>query len=205
MASILTIVTAATVRALTTRDAVKGDLSLSGSGDDAWIDAQILAVSASIEAWCGRVFARETVAETWRNFCQEMVILDRAPVASITTVIEDDVTLAASDYDLDAQKGVIYRLSGDCRTWWRAQKLVVTYAGGFLLPSQVGANLPADIERACRLAVVSAFQQRGRDVMIRSESDTNIGSVSYLDPRGGTEALPPQVAGMLAPYKRWSV
>ena len=205
MASILTIVTAATVRALTTRDAVKGDLGLSGSGDDAWIDAQILAVSSAIEAFCGRTFARETVTETWRGFCQELVILDRAPVASITSVVEDGVTLAASDYELDAQKGLIYRLSGDCRAWWRTQKLVVTYAGGFLLPGQVGANLPADIERACRLAVVSAYEQRGRDVMVRSESDTNIGSVSYLDPRGGMGMLPPHAADALALHKRWSV
>ncbi len=205
MASILSIVTASPFRALTTRATVQADLGLVvPSPDDAWIDAEISAASTAIEGYCSRVFARETLREQWRDISLEKLILARAPVVSITSVVEDGVTLASTDYELDAATGFLWRLSGDARTHWRAQKVVVTYLAGYLLPGQSGRDLPADIERACRLAVVSAFQQRGRDVMIRSESDTAIGSISYLDPRGGMEALPPQVAGLLGPYRMLS-
>ena len=74
-------------------------------------------------------------------------------------------------------------------------------SAGWALPNDASPTLPADIRRACIQLVASLYGARGRDLMVRSESAQDVGQVSYLDPRAGMEALPPQVAGLLAPYR----
>lgn len=200
--SLLTIVTPATVTALTDLTAVKLELGISGTAEDAYLQAQIANASAAAMAWCARVFAREVVSEVWRpELALEVLSLSRYPVATISSVVEDGTTLASTDYELDAEAGMLWRLSSDERTAWRARKITVAYTGGFLLPGQTNRSLPADIERAAVLMVAAAYNARGRDPMLRSEGAQGIGQVSYLDPRAGMEAMPPQAAALLGPYR----
>ncbi len=206
MNSLLTIVTPATVTALAELATVKLELCISGTAEDAYLQAQIATASAAASAWCGRVFAREVVSEVWRPTASlESLALSRYPVASIASVVEDGVTLASTDYEMDAEAGMLWRLSSDARTAWSARKITVAYTGGYLLPGQTNRTLPADIERAAVLMVAATYNARGRDPMLRSEGAQGIGQVSYLDPRAGMEAMPPQAAALLGPYRSLTV
>jgi hypothetical protein len=202
MASILTIVTPATSTALTDVSAAQAELDITGTTDLAYLQHQIAVASAAIVSWCGRVFAREVLREVWRDLCwQEALSLSRFPVVSIASVIEDGVTLASTEYECDLEAGLLYRLSSDERTRWNARKITVNYTAGYVLPGNDGRNLPYDVQRACTLIVTAQHNARGRDPMIRSESAQDVGQISYLDPRAGMEAMPPQAAALLAPYR----
>lgn len=204
--SLLTIVTPATVTALTDLASVKLELGVSGSTEDPYLQAQITQASAAIVSWCGRVFAREVVSEVWRlDADTQPLSLARYPVVTITSVIEDGTTLAGSDYELDADAGMLWRLASDERAAWRARKITVAYTAGYLLPGQVGRTLPADVERACILMVAAQYNAQGRDPMLRSDGAQGIGQVSYLDPRAGMEAMPPQAAALLWRYRSLTV
>lgn len=201
-ASLLTVTVPAAATALTDLASVQAELGLGAQQDVTYIEKQIAAASAAIVSWCGRVFARETVREVWRPEREiECLMLARVPVASITSVVEDGITLDAAAYELDPEAGFLWRLSCDERTPWRTRKLTVTYIAGYLLPGQNGRNLPTDIERACILMVAAQHNARGRDPLLRSEGAQGIGQVSYLDPRAGMEAMPPQAAALLQPYQ----
>lgn len=202
MPSLLTIITPATATALTDAGAVQAELNQAGVEDIVYLQQQIGAASAAIVSWCGRVFAREVLSEMWRDVCwQESLSLARLPVVSIASVVADGVTLSASDYECDMQAGQLYRLSSDQRTRWNARKVTVQYTAGYLLPGVTGRTLPHDVQRACTLMVAAQYNARGRDPLLRSESAQDVGQVSYLDPRAGMEAMPPQAAALLAPYR----
>lgn len=202
MKSILTVTTPAAARALCTLAAVKAELSITGTTLDAQLNLRIADASAAIEGYCGRQFCRQGLTEVLRGVCVEELRLAQRPVASITSLTADGALLVSgTDYEADTEAGVLYRLSSDAHVWWSAAKITVVYAAGYLLPDQASADLPADVARACVLTVCAAQLSQGRDLSIRSESAQDVGQVSYLDPREGMEALPPQVAGLLARHR----
>ncbi len=202
MSSILTTITPATVTALTDVPSVQAELGLTGQTEAGYLRGQIAQASAAISSWCGRAFAQETVREVWRpDRCVESLSLARFPVTNIASVVEDGTTLASSDYEVDPDSGLLYRLISDERTAWRARKITVQYTGGYILPEQANRTLPHDVQRACILMVSAAYLAKGRDPMLRSESAQDVGQVSYLDPRTGMEAMPPQAAALLQPYR----
>src|ERR1044071_9207493 len=98
----LTVKTPATSFDLTDIDTVKDELEISGSESDDRLARYITEASRAIATWCNRVFGKETVAETFRNGeGLECLVLARRPVVSITSIVEDGVTLSSSDYELD--------------------------------------------------------------------------------------------------------
>ena len=151
--------------------------------------------------YCGRAegFGRATVAQTERDIYAPCIVLDRDINPAITSVVEDGVTLAASNYELDGS--LLYRLSDDSRTQWAAAKVVITYAAGYVLLT----DTPQDLERACIATLAAIYAARGRDPRIRSEAADGVGSVSYLDPKAGAEALPVEAAALLSPYRKISL
>lgn len=206
MPPLLTVTVPATTTALTDLASVQAELGLSGGGDDAYLQAQIAAASAAIVSWCGRVFARESVQEVWREYSPMACLsLARQPVTALASVVEDGITLAAADYELDASAGMLWRLSDEDRVCWRGRKVTVAYTAGYALPGEPSRTLPHDVQRACTLMVAAQYNARGRDPMIRSQSAQDVGQVSYLDPRAGMEAMPPQAAALLHPYRAFIV
>jgi hypothetical protein len=206
--SILTITTAATTanQRLCTLAAVKAELGISGTGEDAALDLLRDSASAAIASWCGRVLAEEVVQQLWRPICwAEVLILRRRPVTAISSITEDGVAVAAGDRELDADAGMLWRLSDDVRFTWRASKIIASYTAGYRVPDQATPTLPADIQRAAVLTVAAMYRAKGRDPMLRSVNIPDVGAESYLDPRAGMEGIPPQAAGLLAPYREISV
>ncbi len=203
MSSILTVTVPATSRVLVDVQTVRQELGIPDSEDSVTIQRMIRAASAVIEKWCRRVFALETVQEVFRGATAECLNLARYPVASITSVLADRVTLTADEYELDAEAGQLWRVSG-CRIGWRSQKATIVYTAGYILPPDVNCTLPEDLHQACITLVTSYYLGQGRDLSVRSESTDGVDSISFLDPRSGMEALLPQVAGMLDPYRRFA-
>lgn len=201
MDRILTVTSAASSFALTTLAAVRSDLGVDiTTVPDADLAALIADASGAIASFCGRVFAREGVTETFRRtgrWAPPALALTRRPVASIASVTEDGTALSAGDYELSAADGMLYRLSADARTCWTGTKIVVAYTGGWLLPGAGGANLPAEVERACRQAVAALFHGRDRDPTMRSESTADVSAQSWLDPDAADGGLPAPVAAVL--------
>jgi len=200
--NLLTVSTPAVSRSLTTIAAVQGHLGLP-TADPATVADLIRRVSAAVDVFLRRTVARETVQEIYRLAEPEPHLwLERAPVATITSVTADGVALAADEWEADLDAGLLYRVDGDDRITWQDRRVVVIYTGGWILPGATGSNLPADIEMACLVAIADAYLARGRDPRLRSESADGIGAASWLDPRPEHLGMPHQAAELLAPWRR---
>lgn len=226
MLRFLTVATPATSYDLTVLATVKAEFDVSGSADDAVLADLIRQASGDIASYCGRVFAEEAVTETfrlgddacdgdWRGYGQgwarykpgrggaEPLCLDRWPVSSITSVVEDGTTLDADDYQLKASNGLLYRLSDDVIVPWSGLKVVVTYVAGY----ELLAELPYEIERACLDLVKMRYYGRDRDPLLRAEKILDVTesqwTASTSTPRRG--GLPEEIARRLDDYRRVEV
>lgn len=190
------IVNANTDRDLTTLTAVKAELGDAGVSDDQ-LQRFITQASNVIAGYCNRVFAIETVRETFRfNLSVADVMLARYPITEVVSIVEGETTLTADDYELNPATGIIHRLSPSGAIWrWRQGKIVVTYKAGFVLPG----DLPEGIERACITLVKNYVASGDRDPMVRSESSDGVGSTDYFS--GAGAGLPPEVEGLISLYR----
>jgi uncharacterized phiE125 gp8 family phage protein len=207
MPPILTVITPATAaqRRLCAVEAVRAELLIDGVDQDYLLLPLIDAASQQVAGYCRRVLALETVRETWRlTERPECLLLRRHPVTAITSVIEDGVTLAGTDYDLDADAGFIWRLDGETRIGWAQATVQVTYSAGYVGPGQSSPTLPYDIQRATVLLVSMAYNSRGRDASLRSVNLQGVVAESYQMPTPGSGGMPTAIADMLAPYREWA-
>jgi hypothetical protein len=201
----LTIITPAAARALTTVDATKAELRETGAGDDGWFALSIDRATAAIEHWCRRSFAAETVRESvWLTGPAESVSLSRWPVLSVASLLEGGAPLPPDAFEVDGAAGLAYRLTGpDTRRMWRAGRIVATYTAGYVLPGDPGRTLPEDLERAAIMLVRNWWYDRDRDPLVKAEQTDSIGRTEYWvgAPAGGA-TLPPEVEGLLQPYRQ---
>lgn len=201
----LTVITPAASRRLTTVPAVREELGFeAGIPTDDVILGLIDAATSTIESFCNRVFARETVLETLRPERQlRRMVLERFPVTTVASIVENDETLAPADYELNPSYGIVLRLHGDRLDSWCTGKILITYTAGWLVPDQVSTDLPKDIERAALRLVGAYWSTRSRaDSLVKREDVQGIGSVEYWMP-GQRNALPdPEAEQLLSPYRR---
>lgn len=201
MLSKLSVVTASSTFDLTVLSTLKADLGITNNDEDAKISRFINLASNMCAVYCDRVFARETVTETYRlPTTLNALALSRYPLASITSVVEDDTTLTASQYETNDPAGLIYRVEDDVRQDWAAAKIVVTYVGGYELID----GLPFGIEQAAIALAKMLYFNASRDPMLRSVDVPGVISESYAQPGvfgGLTGALPGDVAALLDPYR----
>ena len=199
----LTVVTAATSRRLTTVEAVKATLGITGADQDAQIGALIDRASGMIASYCRRVFACERLRQRFERTYATTITLARFPVA-VRSVSTDGAALGIDAWAVDSEAGLLERLGpGGCGRPWLGNATVAEYDAGYQLPGQAAVEgvppLPADIEGAC-ITLVSALRfSASRDPMLRSESTENVGSASWIA-SAEMGALPPQVADALAGY-----
>ena len=169
--SILVVTAPAARPGLTTVAMAKRELGITGSADHDFLEDLILQASAAIEGWCRRVFGREEVTEMFRLSAERAVLhLARWPNITLASIGENDVTLAADDWELDAATGELWRLDdADRRVAWPAAKIVVAYAAGYVLPGDPQRDLPEGLERACLETVKARWFARLRDPLAKSE------------------------------------
>lgn len=195
--SILTVLIAATTHDLTTLDTAKEDAPSTGISDAIYA-RYVREASHAIRDYLGRTLAEEKVAETWR--CVEMpcLRLDRYPVSTVHSVVENGVTLASTDYEFDAVTGLIYRLSSDTRVNWCADKLVITYTAGYALLDGV----PFALETACLAMIKNKIASRGRDPALKRLTVDGVGTEEYwVGAMGDNAAMPPEVEALLVPFR----
>lgn len=171
----------------------KSALSITGSDQDAKIATWIDQASAAISTYCGRVFAVEQVEEVIRpSYGCVGLVLARFPVISIASIIEGEATLTSDDYEANLSSGTVDRIWSNRYACWSRDPVVVTYTAGF-------ASIPADVQRACIVTLQHIQSNAGRDMTLRSSATTDILSESWFAP--SSDALPPEVASLVAPYR----
>lgn len=224
----LVVTTPASNRNLTTVDAVKLDLGLTGGAHDDWIASVLPRISARVETYCERIFARETVTETWnatRGQAQTdtrptierlegterpSLRLSRTPTSGTPTITltdgEDTEVLETDEYSLDPATGLLLRLNDVGRPiYWPAYKIDVAYTGGYLLPDQEGRDLPYDLEGAAIDMVKLRYHSRLRDPSLKSETVDLMGSQTFWMPGQGDTDIPETIRAVLDGYRRISV
>lgn len=166
----MTVTTAASDLQLLTigemRDAAGAD---DGSSDIA-LSALGLRIAADIMAECNvatgsganPTLRRETLTEVLRGVHADEIVLRRRHDITITSVVEDGVTLDAADYVVDPESGILNRLESDMPVSWCAQKVTIVYAAGFDTVPQDLKDAATDFFRASWLALT-------RDPLVRSE------------------------------------
>jgi hypothetical protein len=203
MNSILTVTTPASSYDLTLVATVRTELGITNNDEDTKITGWIRQASATIAKHCNRVFASETLTETFRGVAnREILQLTRWPVSSITSITLDDDEAAldsAADYEFDGANGHVFRLVSDLRTNWVANKIVVVYVAGYTLL----AELPYDIERAAILLVKQYRFSAKRDPLIKSVDVFEVQRTDYVWggslPGSGAD-LPAEVEQLINPY-----
>jgi len=200
----LTIITPATSSDLTTLAAVKAELGLTSSADDAKLSDYISQASDAIANYCNRAFAREEVEETIRvSHMQGSLTLTRFPVSSVSTIVESDEELTTGDYEIEADIGSLRRLRNDAPATWCRGKIVVTYEAGFLLPGESGRNLPTDIERAAIMLTLRYYSTDAQAQLLRRETIEGIGSTEMFAP--SASGLPIEVEALIERYRQIAV
>lgn len=207
MNSLLTVLAASNTYDLTILATVKGELGITDQTLNDQIDAWIDQASAAIAAYCNRVFGLETVQEEFwpdrSDILTEGVAplrLERWPVSSVTSVVEDGVTLVSgTNFRIDTKVGHLIRLdSNGWPTSWPAEAIVVVYVAGYTLLD----GLPQDIERAAITMVKQAYFRARRDPSIKQESIPGVRDVSYWIATGiDAGNMTPDVVNLLAPYR----
>jgi hypothetical protein len=167
--------------ALLTLDELKGMLNvpLSNTGEDAQLQMWIDQYSDVVATMCNRVFAYETVAETWRSesapFDRALLFLTRYPVA------DADITAVESPRGniLDPAGYEVENVSGKLRiegAW--TEPVTVTYSGGYHLPDEA----PPALKAATGLLVQAAqMQSKVPASSVRSVAHGET-RVQYFDP-----------------------
>lgn len=197
------IITPAESTRLTTLDAVKADLGITGGASDDALGTLIDQFSDTIAAWCGRTFGIATMRETLdiTRLCDRgVVLLERWPIVSVDSVSVAGISYAGHLYYVSRENGSL-RMRGAVSgfTLWPVGETVVTYRTGYLLPGESDRTLPHDIERACILMVRGAWHSMGRDPLLRSEETTGVASFSYF--AAGATAVPLEAQALLSPYQ----
>ena len=204
--SLLTVLTPASSRALTTLANVKDEIDVTVDDSDARLERWIAEESERIETYLGRVLAQEVVQETfrlhdranWLTGARDSLRLARRPVAAIASVEVDGVALATDDYELDAAAGLLYRLCGHRRVRWFGCTVVVRYTAGY---ASISA-LPRPIEAACLGLIRHRWAARGRDPMLRSLAIPGVATEQYWVGTTGEDGdMPPEISALLDPFR----
>jgi hypothetical protein len=165
----LTVTAAASVTALTTLAAVKAEMRITDTSQDAYLTSRIDDASAMIADHCNRVFARETVTEVFRprRMRHEPLMLARTPVIAINAVLEDGDIIAGGSNTIVV---------------WSANGGVVTLAGGGALPTDPPAT-PGSLWDNGGMVCITDGSAPAPAVAVY-EVDTSAGFVWRLDADG---------------------
>lgn len=200
----LTVLTPATYRRLTTRLAVE---LATGYSPENYM--RITAASGMVQAYLGRTLAIEEVEETFlQTRASWSLCLSRWPVREVVSVVEDGRDVAQSEFEVDGPTGILRRRWNGRAASWMAVPISVRYWAGYILPQEIieepaDRDLPADIEQAVILLVAAAASATSRDPSVRR---TQIGAVEveFFNTAGGavTTGLPPAVLALLEPHRQ---
>ena len=163
-------------------DTLKLDLGITVDTDDEYLQRAISRASVAIMGYCGRVFAVETVTDSFSPNGSSSLVCSHYPVIEVES--------ALGGYNLDMRRGLICHPTS---SWTSA--FSITYSGGY-------EEIPLDLQAAV-LEVVKAIQfNRTRDPQLRSESIlSGLYAYTLFDSKSLPAGTPGQVAGILDRYR----
>lgn len=154
----------------------------------------MLATATSIaERYCNAAFRRQTITKTFNGGACTVALT--APVLSVTSVTVDDATLAATDYQLDAVAGLLWRgTSYDGQVWSPgAGNVSVTWVAGY-------ANPPLPVVQGVLELLSHLWESRqgtvprfGPGGSIDPADSSSSGTLTFLVPYRVREMLDPYV------------
>lgn len=199
ISSLLTVLTSASSRALTTLATVKDEIGITDDAADARLQRWIDEASERIETYLGRVLASETARETFRLADSSGCLrLARRPVTAIASIDVDGVTPASDQYEIDSTAGLLYLISGEQRVRWLACTVIVIYTAGYVSV----AALPRPIETTCIGLLRHRWAARDRDPMLRSLAIPGVVTEQYWVGAAGDDGdMPPEIAALLDPFR----
>lgn len=136
--------------------------SISGTTYDTFLTDRLTFVSAAVEGYCARKFIQKTYDQTFYGNAYpngvKKLFLFHYPVASITTIEEDDV--AITEYRVQKPSG---RLVSNSLFLAAAEELVVRYVAGYLY-----ADVPHVVKQAVRNIVKEDYDRKlnGMDISL---------------------------------------
>lgn len=127
---------------------MKTHLNITSTTDDEELRFMISVATNIAENYCNRALTRQTVVET-RDGGGTSIILFQPPVLSISSIVENTTTLAASDYTTDLASGIVYRGSQIARLPFfpGRQNITVTYVAGYTNPPPMAQHTVKEIVR----------------------------------------------------------
>jgi len=182
-------------------DDLKLALGITGTDEDAQLQAMITFQSRIIAEYCDRRFGQAEVVETF-TFDRGEVMPNRLsltlslyPVVEIFEVSTAGAT--AADYEFDPATGRLW--SADC---WNGTVSVV-YSGGYDLPEQA----PARLQKALIEAVQEGRTSGSRDPSIREvqHGDTRISYFTSTTSSASEGFLSAPVVDLIRPFRRLRV
>src|SRR5262245_1184515 len=185
-------------------DDLKLALGITDTSEDAALQAAITFQSRIIAAYCNRRFGLADALETFtfdrgENLLNRQALtLSLYPITEITEV--SALGVITVDYEFDPVSGRLWSTNGYWATWG-ANKIAVTYSGGFDLPEQS----PARLQQAVIEAVALGRQSGTRDPTIREVQigDTRVSYVSSSFAAGSSgQHLTASVTDLIQPYRR---
>jgi hypothetical protein len=185
---------------------LKLELGITGTTEDAALQARITRLSEQIAQYCDRIFALIAFEETFvfrasgypypcpcAGPSPVPLILLQYPVTEITNLTRDGTMITPDEYDLDAESGRLWPRTG---IW--SGRMVAQYSGGYDLPTGAPATLQS--------AVIEAVRQRrafsSRDPSIRDVSHVGTSVSFFSEPLGSTSGFSQSIAGSLDQFRR---
>ena len=198
-------------KALTTVERVMMESIIFAGADPQLIQAKILEASSDIGLRVEPTLFNETVIESFfRDPCEyweEWLNLSIWPVKSIASVVVDGVEIDLGQVRIDIERRRLRRWTqpgyfGVPYGWGFSTSVQIAYTGGYLLPGEVGRDLPPALEGACIDLVSSYWHSRGRDPTLRAETNTGVYEFQYWTGAQGEQgSLPAIVEQKIYPFK----
>lgn len=195
---------------------IKTFLGVSGSGDDALLTVMLDTACQNIELYCNTIFAQRTVTEQiWPEDPMMTLILGRSPVISLTSLTIDSAAQSnlSTDYYLSLAAGFLKRVDGayiggnnpalsrDGFNVLAGTTMQIVYVAGY-------ATIPPAVVEATKEFVRDLYLAKDRVAGVKSESLTDVGSITYADSVEMSELgpggirVPLGVAALIGPFVR---
>lgn len=152
---------------------------------------------------------QETLTETIRDGINSIpffatrqmrtqIVLSRRPMGSVTSIVENDVTLTADEYEYDANSGLVLRLQDDNICTWSRGKITVVYVAGW-------AVVPDDLKLAASKLASLFWTESTRDANLKRVKVEGISEREYWVPPTTDPLIPNEVMSLLGPYTNYFV
>jgi Phage gp6-like head-tail connector protein len=207
------LVTPAASLALITLDQAKAALGIdpADTSQDAALTQQIDQVSRAVDNYCDRIFARQSYTDHYRYVYNwlasgQPLLTRQLPIAAdvagtpVVTISEDGTAVDAASFEVDVERGALYRLNGTAVASWTGTSIVADYDAGFDV-------IPEDVQSAAIEWLVARWKAQGRDPALRSETIPDVITQVWSSDAVSTttSSIPSGVQDWLAPYRLWFV